>query len=86
MTSATPQRHVRAVAAFELLPTVAGVLPVVVGVLVLVGWWRGIDALQTIVPGLIPTIPNTAVALILGGLGVICAVRDRPHPLPVDHH
>ena len=80
MTSATPQRHVRAVAAFELLPTVAGVLPVVVGVLVLVGWWRGIDALQTIVPGLIPTIPNTAVALILGGLGVICAVRGEHDP------
>jgi signal transduction histidine kinase len=75
MTSATPQRQVRAVAAFELLPTVAGVFPVVVGVLALIGWWRDIEALRTIVPGLIPTIPNTAVASIIGGLGIICAVR-----------
>jgi signal transduction histidine kinase len=80
MTSETPQRRVRAVPAFELLPTVAGVFPVVVGVLVLIGWWRGIEALRTIIPGLIPMIPNTAVASIIGGLGVICAVRAERDP------
>ena len=77
MTSATPHRQVRAVAAFVLLPTVAGVFPVVVGVSALIGWWRDIEALRTIVPGLIPTIPNTAVAAIAGGLGVVCAVRGE---------
>jgi signal transduction histidine kinase len=77
MTSATPQRQARAVAAFEALPTVAGAIPVVIGVLVLIGWWRDIEALQTIVPGLVPTIPNTAVAVITGGLGVVCAVRSE---------
>ena len=80
MTSATPQRQVRAVAAFELLPTVAGVFPVLVGVLVLVGWWRGNDALRTIVPGLIPTIPNTAVTFIIGGAALVCAVRGEHAP------
>jgi hypothetical protein len=44
---------------------------------VLVGWWRDIDALKTIIPGLIPTIPNTAVAAIIGGLALVSAVREQ---------
>jgi signal transduction histidine kinase len=77
MTSATAQRPLRAVAAFELIPSAAGAFSVVVGVLVLIGWWRDIDALRTIIPGLIPTIPNTAVAAIVGGLAVVFAVRSE---------
>jgi signal transduction histidine kinase len=67
----------RPVAAFEWVPTVAGAFAVLVGALVLIGWWRDIDALRTIIPGLIPTIPNTAVAFILGGFGVMSAVRQQ---------
>jgi signal transduction histidine kinase len=77
MISVTPQRQSRAVAAFELVPVVAGGFVVVVGVLVLIGWWRDIDALRTIIPGLIPMIPNTAVAAILGGTGLILAMRTE---------
>jgi hypothetical protein len=44
---------------------------------VLVGWWRDIAALQTIIPGLLPTIPNTAAAAIIGGLAVVSAVREQ---------
>jgi len=75
MKSVPAQRPLRAVAAFELVSIVAGLLSAVIGVLVLIGWWRDIDALRTIIPGLIPTIPNTAVAAILGGLAVLTAVR-----------
>ena len=75
MKSVPAQRPLRAVAAFELVSIVAGLLSAVIGVLVLIGWWRDIDALRTIIPGLIPTIPNTAVAAILGGLAVLSAVR-----------
>jgi len=64
-------------AAFEWIPALAGGVSALIGVLVLVGWSRGIDGLKTIVPGLIPTIPNTAVAFILGGLAVISASRER---------
>src|SRR6187401_376698 len=67
MISATPQRQFRAVPAFEVIPTLAGAFAVLVGVLTLIGWWRDIPALRTIIPGLIPMIPNTAVACIVGG-------------------
>ena len=77
MIPATPQRPLRAVAAFEWIPVVAGGFAVLIGALVLIGWWRDIDALTTIVPGLIPTIPNTAVAAIIGGLAVMSAVREQ---------
>jgi signal transduction histidine kinase len=77
MTSGPPQRRSRAVTAFELVPAAAGVFSVVVGALVLIGWWRDIDALRTIVPGLIPTIPNTAVASMIGGLALLSAVHDE---------
>ena len=77
MISATPHRPLRTVAAFEWISMVAGAFAAMVGALVLVGWWRDIDALRTIIPGLIPTIPNTAVTFIIGGLGVMSAVRQR---------
>ena len=48
-----------------------------VGVLVLIGWWRNIDALRTILPGLIPTIPNTAVAFIIGGAALMAAFHSE---------
>ena len=75
MISATPQRQLRAIAAFELIPAVAGGFSVLVGVLALIGWWRDIDALRTIIPGLIPMIPNTAVACIAGGAALALATR-----------
>jgi hypothetical protein len=77
MMSGLPQRQSRAVAAFEKIPIVAGAFAILVGVTVLIGWWRDVDALRTIVPGLIPTIPNTAVAFIIGGLGLLCALRSE---------
>jgi hypothetical protein len=65
------------VAAFEWVPTIAGGFSALVGVLVLLGWWRGIDPLQRIIPGLVPTIPNAAVAFIIGGLAVMSASREE---------
>jgi uncharacterized membrane protein YjjB (DUF3815 family) len=78
MISATPQRQFRAVPAFEVIPTLAGAFAVLVGVLTLIGWWRDIPALRTIIPGLIPMIPNTAVACIVGGAALVLAVRTEP--------
>ena len=77
MISATPQRQFRAVAAFGLIPAIAGGFAVVVGVLVLIGWWRDIEALRTIVPGLIAMIPNTAVACIMGGIALVLVTRTE---------
>jgi signal transduction histidine kinase len=77
MISAPSQRQSRAITAFELSPVLAGAFAVVVGVLVMIGWWRDIEALRTIVPGLIPMIPNTALACILGGLGAIAATLSE---------
>ena len=80
MISAPPQRQFRAVAAFELVSVVAGAFSILVGVLVLIGWWRDIPALREIVPGLIQMIPNTAVAAIIGGVAVISAARSERDP------
>jgi signal transduction histidine kinase len=77
MIPAIPHRPLRAVAAFEWIPAIAGGFSALVGVLVLVGWGRDIDALKRIVPGLIATIPNTAVAFIIGGLAVMSASREQ---------
>jgi len=77
MMSAIPQRESRAVAAFEKIPAIAGSFAILVGVLTLIGWWRDIDALRTLVPGLIPTIPNTAVAFVIAGGGLICAIHSE---------
>ncbi|HUQ82052.1 MAG TPA: GAF domain-containing sensor histidine kinase [Gemmatimonadaceae bacterium] len=73
MISAIPQRQLRTVAAFELAPGIAGGFTALVGVLVMIGWWQDIEALRTIVPGLIPMIPNTALACIIGGLSLALA-------------
>src|SRR5690349_1615303 len=81
MISATQQRHLRAVAAFELAPGVAGGFTALVGVLVMIGWWQDIEALRTIVPGLIPMIPNTALACIIGGLSLALAREDGSQKL-----
>jgi uncharacterized membrane protein YkgB len=80
MTSVPPQRELRAVAAFEKVSTVAGMSSAIIGILVLIGWWRDIDALRTIIPGLIATIPNTAVAAIIGGLAVVSAAWEKRDP------
>ena len=77
MMAATPQRELRPLAAFAKIPAVAGSFALVVGALALIGWWRDIDALRTLVPGLIPTIPNTAVAFIIAGAGLLCATRSE---------
>ena len=80
MTPAPPQRPLRAVAAFERVSTVAGASSAIIGVLVLIGWSRDVDALRTIIPGLIATIPNTAVAAILGGLALVSAAHGGRDP------
>jgi signal transduction histidine kinase len=80
MIPATPQRQSRAVAPIRWIPAAGGAFAVLVGIVVLIGWSRDIVALRTIVPGLIPTIPNTAVAAIVGGLALLCAIRSEYHP------
>src|SRR5690242_10531194 len=80
MMSAPAQRQSRAVAAFELVPVLAGAFTTVVGVLVMIGWWRDIESLRTIVPGLVPMIPNTALACIIGGIATIAAAQSDGYP------
>ena len=77
MISVITQRQTRAVAAFELFSAVAGSFVALMGALVLIGWWRNIEALRTIIPGHIQMIPNTAVAGIIGGIGLIFMTRSE---------
>jgi PAS domain S-box-containing protein len=55
------------------LPPLAGLLSVVVGGLVLVGWSIDSTHLKSIVPGLIPMMPNAAVAFIFAGISLLTA-------------
>lgn len=67
----------RAASALRGMARVASVIPVVIGVLVLVGWWADVEFLKRIVPGLVAMNPATAVAFICLGLSLALAVRDE---------
>src|SRR5579875_943595 len=58
-----------------VLPGAAGAGVIVVGVLVLVGWAVGVPVLTSVVPGLVPMNPATAVAFMLAGLSLLCLRR-----------
>jgi PAS domain S-box-containing protein len=47
----------------------------VVGAIVLVGWWLGIDVLKSFVPGLLTEKVNTAIAFVLLGIGMLVRAR-----------
>lgn len=58
------------------LPTISATLAILVGTIVLLGWWLGIDGLKSLIPGLLTMKVNTAIAFVLLG-GAILA-RSRP--------
>lgn len=60
----------------ERLGTIASWLVCACGVVVLVGWYSGIVALTTVAPGYVSMVPNTALAFVVLGTGVL-AVRHR---------
>jgi two-component system cell cycle sensor histidine kinase/response regulator CckA len=65
-------------------PVVAATVAVAVGVVVLLGWWLGIDALKSIVPGVLTMKVNTAIAFVLLGTGMLLRARgSRAAVLPL---
>jgi PAS domain S-box-containing protein len=58
------------------LPTLSAVFSILIGGIVLVGWWLGIDGLKSLVPGSLTMKVNTALALALLGIGLLA--RSRP--------
>src|ERR1019366_3855067 len=66
------------------LPTIGALVAVVVGAIVLVGWWLGIDVLKSIVPGHLTMKVNTAIGFILLGGGMLLRARgSRAAILPI---
>src|ERR1019366_2647180 len=55
--------------------TIAATFAMVVGAIVLIGWWLGIDALKSFVPGLLTMKVKTAIAFVLLGLGLLLRAR-----------
>lgn len=55
----------------------AGAMAIFVGSLVLVGWTLDVAALKSLRPDWVSMKPNTAVAFILTGLGLLLASRER---------
>src|SRR6185369_9032277 len=51
--------------------------PVIVGALVLAGWWFGVEFLKRIVPGLVAMNPASAIGFICLGGALICLPRNR---------
>jgi diguanylate cyclase (GGDEF)-like protein len=56
---------------------VAAVIPIIVSVLVLLGWWGDIELLKRIVPGLVAMNPATAIGFLCLGIALAILVR---HP------
>jgi PAS domain S-box-containing protein len=66
------------------LLVVAAAVAVAVGAVVLVGWWLGIDALKSFVPGVLTVKVNTAIAFVLLGTGMLLRARgSRAAVLPL---
>jgi len=65
----------RIAAGLRAISRATSVLPIAIGVLVLFGWWRDIESIKRIVPGLVAMNPATAVGFICLGLALICLTR-----------
>ncbi|MGQ0799809.1 MAG: diguanylate cyclase domain-containing protein [Pseudomarimonas sp.] len=76
-----PVPNQRVVRAFELYARGSGVFAVIVGILVLVGWWMNFEPLTTLVPGLGSMKANTAIGLILAGTALVF-FRARANSTP----
>ena len=56
----------------------AGVVVSLIGALVLIAWLANISAVQTVLPGLVSMKPNSALAMLAGGLGLVFWRRGVP--------
>jgi diguanylate cyclase (GGDEF)-like protein len=87
---ASVKAKAESVAPTKALPRVAGALrstaraaaivPIIVSVLVLFGWWRDVELLKSVVPGLVAMNPTTAIGLILLGLALALLLRSERSP------
>jgi diguanylate cyclase (GGDEF)-like protein len=68
------ERRLRAIARFACVVSVAA------GVLVLIGWWRDIEQLKRILPGLVAMNPTTAIAFVFLGVSLATALSDKASP------
>jgi PAS domain S-box-containing protein len=55
----------------------AGVVVVLVGYLVLVGWWFDVAALKSVLPGLVTMKANTAAGFVLAGVSLLSSLNER---------
>jgi PAS domain S-box-containing protein len=82
LSAAVPGRELRD--GLPHLPAIAAGVAIAVGVVVLVGWWLGIDVLKSIVPGVLTMKVNTAIAFVLLGTGIFLRARgSRAAALPL---
>ncbi len=70
----------RAVAFCRRLAHGSAILSIIGGVLILIGWWLGIEFLKTALPGLGPTSPKAALAFSLAGCAIYLLLRPRAVP------
>ncbi|HXI14559.1 MAG TPA: EAL domain-containing protein [Thermoanaerobaculia bacterium] len=78
-TSTTPHLEVTHPRVAELLRATArfsSVAPIVIGILVLVGWWLNVEPLKRILPGLVAMNPATALAFICLGVSLALQLRE----------
>jgi signal transduction histidine kinase len=63
-----------------VLPRIASGFAVIIGLVVLVGWWGDIESLKRTVPGFVAMNPITAVLFILSGVALALALYDGLTP------
>jgi diguanylate cyclase (GGDEF)-like protein/PAS domain S-box-containing protein len=70
------QSHQRRITSLELFSRGAAIAVIVTGLLVLVGWEFDLEALKGILPGTVSMKANTAVCMVLSGLGLLLLGKE----------
>ena len=63
---------------YAALATIAGIITIIAGLLVLIGWYFDIGILKTLLPGAVPMRANAAALFLLAGLALILLQRSTP--------
>jgi len=64
-------------AIYSVIAPLAGLLSILLGLTVIIGWYAGSTLLTQVVPTFAPMQYNTALGFVLGGMSLVALTRDK---------